>query len=100
MRQAREEGLSTRKATADGGATPSRSPMITLSPCSGSGWSISNGFALGPRFATRISRSEEHTSELQSLMRNSYAAFFLKKYNSYTHSPHPLLTPPHALLKQ
>src|SRR3546814_11980708 len=24
-------------------------------------------------------RSEEHTSELQSLMRNSYAAFFLKK---------------------
>src|SRR3546814_2428681 len=26
-------------------------------------------------------RSEEHTSELQSLMRNSYAAFCLKKYN-------------------
>src|SRR3546814_1042594 len=25
------------------------------------------------------SRSEEHTSELQSLMRNSYAVFFLKK---------------------
>src|SRR3546814_3277726 len=24
-------------------------------------------------------RSEEHTSEIQSLMRNSYAAFFLKK---------------------
>src|SRR3546814_4267034 len=24
-------------------------------------------------------RSEEHTSELQSLMRNSYAVFFLKK---------------------
>src|SRR3546814_8177732 len=30
-------------------------------------------------------RSEEHTSELQSLMRNSYAVFCLKKkkYNTY-----------------
>src|SRR3546814_4190928 len=27
----------------------------------------------------RLSRSEEHTSELQSLMRNSYAVFCLKK---------------------
>src|SRR3546814_1103400 len=26
-----------------------------------------------------VGRSEEHTSELQSLMRNSYAVFFLKK---------------------
>src|SRR3546814_7351621 len=26
-------------------------------------------------------RSEEHTSELQSLMRNSYAVFFFKKIN-------------------
>src|SRR3546814_518191 len=28
-----------------------------------------------PKFGTAISRSEEHTSELQSLMRNSYAVF-------------------------
>src|SRR3546814_2178194 len=28
-------------------------------------------------------RSEEHTSELQSLMRNSYAVFCLKKKNKY-----------------
>src|SRR3546814_8726360 len=28
---------------------------------------------------TRLSRSEEHTSELQSLMRTSYAVFCLKK---------------------
>src|SRR3546814_2301929 len=28
---------------------------------------------------SRLSRSEEHTSELKSLMRISYAAFFLKK---------------------
>src|SRR3546814_7636173 len=27
----------------------------------------------------RVGRSEEHTSELQSLMRNSYAVFCLKK---------------------
>src|SRR3546814_5220098 len=31
-------------------------------------------------------RSEEHTSELQSLMRNSYAVFCLKKKNNY--KPH------------
>src|SRR3546814_3445245 len=31
--------------------------------------------------ATRIDRSEEHTSELQSLMRISYAVFCLKKKN-------------------
>src|SRR3546814_5219153 len=31
--------------------------------------------------STRVSRSEEHTSELQSLMRISYAVFCLKKKN-------------------
>src|SRR3546814_3977092 len=30
-------------------------------------------------------RSEEHTSELQSLMRISYAVFCLKKKNTYHH---------------
>src|SRR3546814_10647996 len=34
--------------------------------------------------ASRISRSEEHTSELQSLMRISYAVFCLKKKKNYT----------------
>src|SRR3546814_14297786 len=33
---------------------------------------------------SRGSRSEEHTSELQSLMRISYAVFCLKKINTYT----------------
>src|SRR3546814_981288 len=33
------------------------------------------------------SRSEEHTSELQSLMRISYAVFCLKKKNKHNH-PH------------
>src|SRR3546814_9893584 len=35
--------------------------------------------------ATEISRSEEHTSELQSLMRISYAVFCLKKKTKITH---------------
>src|SRR3546814_5918293 len=34
--------------------------------------------------ALRIGRSEEHTSELQSLMRISYAVFCLKKKNKST----------------
>src|SRR3546814_5442514 len=45
-----------------------------------------NGYAnrtLWPLFHYRI-RSEEHTSELQSLMRTSYAAFCLKKKNTNT----------------
>src|SRR3546814_7872908 len=33
-----------------------------------------------------VERSEEHTSELQSLMRNSYAVFCLKKKNTH-HTP-------------
>src|SRR3546814_8426962 len=33
--------------------------------------------------ALRLSRSEEHTSELQSLMRISYAVFCLKKTKKY-----------------
>src|SRR3546814_8796852 len=36
-------------------------------------------------FEDRTERSEEHTSELQSLMRNSYAVFCLKKKNKYIH---------------
>src|SRR3546814_8890639 len=39
--------------------------------------------ALGIPLA-RLARSEEHTSELQSLMRISYAVFCLKKKNTYT----------------
>src|SRR3546814_3126654 len=33
---------------------------------------------------TMVDRSEEHTSELQSLMRNSYAVFCLKKKKNKT----------------
>src|SRR3546814_9651890 len=48
--------------------------------------------------AVRRSRSEEHTSELQSLMRISYAVFCLKKkkqkhdhYNRQTHNKHHIV---------
>src|SRR3546814_1424995 len=38
--------------------------------------------------ATSAGRSEEHTSELQSLMRNSYAVFCLKKKKNNTQQTH------------
>src|SRR3546814_5981729 len=41
-------------------------------------------FADYPGFADSTTRSEEHTSELQSLMRISYAAFCLKKKKKTT----------------
>src|SRR3546814_8288429 len=45
----------------------------------------------------RPGRSEEHTSELQSLMRNSYAVFCLKKKNTITNTPHPTHIIQHSL---
>src|SRR3546814_10805338 len=60
-------------------------------------WRIASGACLGIAVANGVfivaafagtavlqpDRSEEHTSELQSLMRNSYAVFCLKKKNLY-----------------
>src|SRR3546814_3961100 len=40
----------------------------------------------GQPFPEGCGRSEEHTSELQSLMRISYAVFCLKKKNKHTRS--------------
>src|SRR3546814_1407657 len=48
---------------------------------------IGNGVSnslLPAALAATVIRSEEHTSELQSLMRNSYAVFCLKKKNNKT----------------
>src|SRR3546814_4192655 len=45
----------------------------------------SNGYGSNLQINSGV-RSEEHTSELQSLMRISYAVFCLKKK---THTPHP-----------
>src|SRR3546814_5212320 len=41
-----------------------------------------------PSCPDRSHRSEEHTSELQSLMRTSYAVFCLKKKNHINLQPH------------
>src|SRR3546814_4409260 len=56
------------------------------------------GCGRSPPHSRRFMRSEEHTSELQSLMRISYAVFCLKNkrtkidHNTYQHQP-PYLNP-------
>src|SRR3546814_8600385 len=51
------------------------------------GGNIFRGLAAAAKGFDRASaRSEEHTSELQSLMRISYAVFCLKKKNKHKHS--------------
>src|SRR3546814_5217981 len=52
-------------------------------------WPITRHPLVGPNGSAtpmhwRAPRSEEHTSELQSLMRISYAVFCLKKNNTHT----------------
>src|SRR3546814_2853939 len=45
-----------------------------------------------PSRSSARQRSEEHTSELQSLMRISYAVFYLKKTTAYLHmQSYPIL---------
>src|SRR3546814_8876509 len=68
------------------------------SPCAGRGGEKYPGECLGcapwpsrgydnaPHRASGEARSEEHTSELQSLMRISYAVFCLKKKKEPTHT--------------
>src|SRR3546814_7448970 len=47
---------------------------------------LSDGFEKSSKVGSSTSRSEEHTSELQSLMRISYAVFCLKKkHTTHTH---------------
>src|SRR3546814_1007561 len=54
--------------------------------CAGWNGQAATRSKVAPESASRRSssaRSEEHTSELQSLMRNSYAVFCLKKKNDH-----------------
>src|SRR3546814_3428717 len=46
------------------------------------------GLVFGPPLLGAAERSEEHTSELQSLMRISYAVFCLKKKNNTITTQH------------
>src|SRR3546814_7296221 len=64
-------------------ATRTISPSsFTNAPCCGAGRMSRRATS------SRVRRSEEHTSELQSLMRISYAVFCLKKKNN-THKHRP-----------
>src|SRR3546814_2846375 len=54
--------------------------IVSITDLAGNGDAREAGEALGD-IARPSARSEEHTSELQSLMRNSYAVFCLKKKN-------------------
>src|SRR3546814_6812674 len=54
---------------------------VMLAGCGYSNKQIARALGLTPR---TVDRSEEHTSELQSLMRISYAVFCLKKKNKTT----------------
>src|SRR3546814_8668254 len=60
--------------------------QLSYSPTTGARI-IPNESALGSPFFTVRIRSEEHTSELQSLMRISYAVFCLKKKTKTTQLP-------------
>src|SRR3546814_4622514 len=59
-----------------------------LSPCSRVCTVVGAADSCRPSHCTRAIRSEEHTSELQSLMRNSHAVFCLKK-NNKSETPKP-----------
>src|SRR3546814_3215678 len=58
-----------------------RSTSITRSATASRCWTRNLSADIANTFATITLRSEEHTSELQSLMRISYAVFCLKKKN-------------------
>src|SRR3546814_1320030 len=105
-----ENACARRKSSVIGGRSPesgklsARNPRIAMFSVSGSPSTTRTGtFPLGltarysgdfcsffimfgtcVEYAAPVSRSEEHTSELQSLMRISYAVFCLKK--KITHS--------------
>src|SRR3546814_10354705 len=55
-------------------------------------WGPGTAFRDRDAFLAAMERSEEHTSELQSLMRISYAVFRLKK-KTPQHTPHHTYTP-------
>src|SRR3546814_3966618 len=77
-RLSRADGRSTRHAGCDNGPRRGPCPPPFAALCTPGGRASDPGPA--PRGGARR-RSEEHTSELQSLMRISYAVFCLKKQN-------------------
>src|SRR3546814_2398067 len=82
--------LSTSSMSSRSGTIRARSRRAFLRPMSRS------------RRSTRRPDSEEHTSELQSLMRTSYAVFFLKNKTTQhiTHNQYINQLPEHILLNE
>src|SRR3546814_1932812 len=72
-------------------AARDRAPAEFHSPLQGQGQQGDAGAE--PR---QGARSEEHTSELQSLMRTSYAVFCLKNNTHTHHTPHTTRPPTHT----
>src|SRR3546814_8723327 len=77
LRAARREGAGHHRRLSDAAAVHGR---IAVRDDGG------RGHTGDPRRACGMGRSEEHTSELQSLMRISYAVFCLKKKTKHIHS--------------
>src|SRR3546814_10683363 len=73
--------------------TPSAENATPLTMANGNS-SDSNNAAITTTIITSASRSEEHTSELQSLMRISYAVFCLHK-NNKNHRNNSIYRPQH-----
>src|SRR3546814_7792659 len=73
------EGIRDRESLLEGldAARRARKPVLMLK--------VGRTSAGAQAAASHTARSEEHTSELQSLMRNSYAVFCLKKTKRNTH---------------
>src|SRR3546814_6929711 len=67
-------------------ADDARPPLFVTIMHGGTPFAAQLAFALGERGLDVEFRSEEHTSELQSLMRTSYAVFCLKKKTSTDHN--------------
>src|SRR3546814_5377378 len=76
---AAQRGVLASQTSLNASATNAALTLVNLYKSLGGGWdpdALTSG-----RQASGDARSEEHTSELQSLMRISYAVFCMKKHN-------------------
>src|SRR3546814_1529192 len=90
----RREGSAaiSRAYVASAVSSGNRSPCAQASSCISSLLVATSVRLAPPHFENVNQRSEEHTSELQSLMRISYAVFCLKKNKTHnTHHSHMIL---------